>query len=117
MESNLEVLMAELLKDDTNTVRFPVGRQCQVFNSSSTEHCRILYRLLMKDFNLLFHLDVRKQEIVYGTMAGERNVFKPLILLSKVDNCVHSNAKIAITESPSYSTVYTTAGSSVAAMF
>lgn len=88
-------LVIELLKDDKNHVRFPIGRQCRSFNFSP-EHCRHLERLLSKDFNLIFTQEERRGEIVHGEKAQHKDAFKPLVLLPPVDNCVRCSRKLQV---------------------
>jgi hypothetical protein len=109
-------LMKEMLRDSTNSVRFPIGRQCQIFECSS-EHCRYLYRLLTKEFHLLFNIEERKHEITHGKRTSMNDAFKPLIMPPSVERCVQCGSNLQIRNVPTFPVVYTRLGTTIAAMF
>jgi hypothetical protein len=112
----VSTLINELLKAETNAVRFPFGRQCDQFNMSA-EHCRHLYRLLMKDYIFLFTVDDMKHEVMYGDETATKDGFKPFIFLPSVENCLRCSKRLNIRDVPSNPVVYTSRGTSIAAMF
>jgi hypothetical protein len=102
-------LIKELLKDEDNSVCFPIGRQCQTFDFSS-EHCRELHRLFVKDFKLLYTIEERKHDIMHGENAGVKDAYKPLILLPSLETCISCQRKLRVRDVPSYPVVYTCSG-------